>query len=335
MAGGGFTDTDRRKLLAGLAVVLVLPRLAAAQATVNLRRIGWLTGGSPKSHGKLLEAFRDALREHGWVEGRNIELHLRWAEGDLARLRPLAEELARLKPDVVLTAAQPVNLAMKNATSTIPIVMATGADPVGGGLVASLARPGGNVTGLSGFYEVMPVKMIELAAAVVPQGKRIAVLVDAKSPFARGAYRLEIERAVKTFGFQADYFEAGTPEELARALSDAGKLRPAIAVALPGSMFFALGERIVQGAAELKLPLIGPFEEWADAGALMSYAVSLVESYRRAASYVDKILRGAKPADLPIEQPTRLSLAVNLRTAKQLGIAIPPAVLARADQVIE
>lgn len=169
----------------------------------------------------------------------------------------------------------------------------------------------------------------------MPQGKRVAVFVDAKSPFARGAHRREIERAVATFGFQAAYFEAGTPEELARALSAAGKERPAIAVALPGSMFFALGERIVKSAAELELPLIGPFEEWAEAGALMSYAVSLVESYRRAASYVDKILRGAKPADLPIEQPTRLSLAVNLRTAKQLGIKIPPAVLARADQVIE
>jgi putative tryptophan/tyrosine transport system substrate-binding protein len=320
---------------AALIAVLAAALPGGARAQPKLRRIGWLTGGSPKSHARLLEAFRDGLREHGWVEGRNIALELRWAEGDLARLPALAEELARLKPDVILTAAQPVSIAMKNATSTIPIVMATGADPVGGGLVASLARPGGNVTGLSGFYEVMPVKMVELAAAVVPQGARVAVFVDAKSPFARGEYRREIERVVKTFSLRADYFDVGTPEELAPAFSAVGKDRPALVLALPGSMLFALGERIVKSAADLRLPLIGPFEEWADSGALLSYAVSLVESYRRAASYVDKILRGAKPADLPIEQPTRLTLAVNLKTAKQLGVAIPPAVLARADRVIQ
>jgi putative ABC transport system substrate-binding protein len=149
----------------------------------KLRRIGWLTGGSPKSHAKVLAAFREGLREHGWVEGRNIALELRWAEGDLARLPALAEELARLKPEVILTAAQPVNLAMKKATSTIPIVMATGADPVGGGLVASVARPGGNVTGLSGFYEVMPVKMIELACLGAPVS-RFSWTRRARSPAA-------------------------------------------------------------------------------------------------------------------------------------------------------
>ena len=324
----------KRRAFLFAAGALIAARVRA-QAPAKLRRIGWLTGGSLKSHAKLLDAFRDALREHGWVEGRNIALELRWAEGDLTRLPALAEELARLKPDVILTAASPVNLAMKKATSTIPIVMATGADPVGAGVVASLARPGGNVTGLSGFYEVMPVKMVELAAAVVPQGARVALFVETTSPFARGEYRRDIERALRTFSLRADYFELGTPDEVTRALSAVGKDRPAMVLALPGSMIFALGERVVKGAAERKLPLVGPFEEWADAGALMSYAVSLVESYRRAASYVDKILRGAKPADLPIEQPTRLSLAVNLKTAKALGLRIPPAVLARADRVIE
>jgi putative ABC transport system substrate-binding protein len=327
----GSTDTARRRLLAGLAAALALP----ARAQPRLRRIGWLTGGSPKSHAKVLSAFREGLREHGWVEGKNITLELRWAEGELARLPALADELARLNPDVILTAAQPVNLAMKKATSTIPIVMATGADPVGGGLAASLARPGGNVTGLSGFYEVMPLKMVELAAALVPQGARVAIFVDGKSPFARGEYRRDIERAVTAFRLRADYIEAATPDELSRGFAAAGKDRPAMVLALPGSMFFALGERIVRDCAELKLPLVGPFEEWAEAGALMSYAVSLVESYRRAATYVDKILCGAKPADLPIEQPTRLALAVNLRTARQLNVSIPAAVLARADRVIE
>ena len=253
----------------------------------------------------------------------------------MTRLPVLAGELARSQPDVILTAAQPVNLAMKKATSTIPIVMATGADPVGGGVVASLARPGGNVTGLSGFYEVMPAKMVELAAAVVPRGARIALLVEGGTMFASGDHRREVERAVKTFGLRAAYFEPRTPEELSRALATAGRDRPAMTIALPSSMLFALGDRILKSTAELKLPFIGPFEEWADGGALMSYAISLIESYRRAASYVDRILKGAKPADLPIEQPTRLALAVNLRTAKALGIVIPPTVLARADRVIE
>ena len=324
-------------LLGGALVARAKPSAAQAAGPLaqQIRRVGWLTGGSPKSHAKLLEAFREGLREHGWVEGKNFKLELRWAEGDLTRLPGLANELVGLKPDVVLTAAQPVNLAMKKATSTIPIVMATGADPVGGGLVASLARPGGNVTGLSGFYEVMPVKMVELAAAAVPRAARIALLVDATSPFASGEYRRATEQAVKAFGLRASYLEPATAEELERAFAALGKDRPEMVIALPGSMFFALGERIVRGAAQRKLALIGPFEEWADAGALMSYAVSLTESYRRAASYVDRILRGAKPADLPIEQPTRLSLAVNLRSAKELGIAVPPDVLARADRVIE
>ena len=224
---------------------------------------------------------------------------------------------------------------MKKETSTIPIVMATGADPVGAGLVASLARPGGNITGLSGFYEVTPLKMLELAATVVPPGARVALLIDLKSPFSGGEHREEVERAVKTFGFRADYLEAGSADDLTRAFAASGKNRPAIVVVPAGALFFALGERMVKSVGELKLPLIGPFEEWSDFGALMTYAVSLTESYRRAASYVDKILRGAKPADLPIEQPTRLSLAVNLKTARQLGIAIPAAVLARAGRVIE
>lgn len=322
--------TSRRRFIAALAC---LPFPALAQA--KLRRIGWLTGGSPKSHAKVLEAFREGLREHGWVEGRNIALELRWAEGDMTRVPALAEELVRTKPDVILTAAQPVNLAMKKATSTIPIVMAAGSDPVGAGIVASLARPGGNVTGLAGLFEATPVKMLELAAAVIPPGARVAILIDARSPFSGGNHREELERAVKVFRFRADYLEAGSADDIARVFATLSTNRPAIVVAPAGSMFFALGERIVRSANELKLPLIGPFEEWSDQGALMSYAISLSESYRRAASYVDKILRGAKPADLPIEQPTRLTLAVNLKAAKQLGIAIPAAVLARADRVIE
>jgi putative ABC transport system substrate-binding protein len=324
---------NRRALLFAAAGLFASP--ARTQAPGNIRRVGWLTGGSPKTHAKLLDAFRDAMRGYGWIEGRNLTIELRWAEGQLERLPVLAAELVRLKPDVIVTAANVVHLAVRKETSTIPIVMATGSDPVTSGLVTSLARPGGNVTGLTGFYEATPVKMLELAAALVPRGGRVAMLVDVNSPFFRGEYRVEAESVAKRFGFLAEYLVAASPEEVSGAFTALRKNPPAVLVVPAGSMFFALGERIVKGAHALKIPVIYPFEEWVEAGGLMSYAISLPETYRRAAAYVDKILRGAKPSELPIEQPTRLSLAVNLKTAKQLGITIPAAVLARADRVIE
>jgi putative ABC transport system substrate-binding protein len=241
----------------------------------------------------------------------------------------------RLKPEVIVTAANAVALALKKETSDIPIVMATGADPIASGLVASLARPGGNVTGLTGFYEVTPVKMLELAAALVPRGARVSLLIDANGVFSHGDHRAAVERTAETFGFRVDYLVVGSDDEVMRALATLQKNRPATLVVPAGPMFFALGERMVKSASELKVRVICSFEEWVEAGALMSYAIELRESYRRAAAYVDRILKGAKPGELPIEQPTRLSLAVNLKTAKHLGITIPAAVLARADRVIE
>ena len=213
---------NRRHLL---LAVLAAPLAALAQSG-RMPKVGYLFS-FPRGEGEhLWQACRAGLRELGYVEGRSILLEPRWADGDYKRLPALAEELVRLKPDVILTAAQPVSLAMKKATSTIPIVMATGADPVGGGLVASLARPGGNVTGLSGFYEVMPVKMVELAAAAVPHGARIAIFVDTQSPFARGEYRREIERAVNIFGLRADYFECGTPRSWSARSSPSARRSP-------------------------------------------------------------------------------------------------------------
>ena len=327
---------DRRRftaLIAGaLGALAALPRLASGQA---VRRIGWLTGGSPKSHAKLLEAFREGLKEHGWVEGRNIALELRWAEGDNARLPALAADLVRLKPDVIVTAATVVHLAVRKETSSIPIVMATGTDPVGAGLVASLARPGGNVTGLSGFFEATPIKMLELAAALVPRGARVSVLVDVNTPFSRMQYRSEVERTAQAVGIRADFAEVTTVEDVARVLAALGKSPPAALVVLPSPMFFFLAHDMAARAEALRRPVIYPFEESAEAGGLMSYAAPLADNYRRAARYVDRILKGAKPGDLPIEQPTRLALAVNLKTAKAQGIEIPRAILLRADKVIE
>ena len=324
---------DRRSFIALIAGALAAPpRLASGQA---VRRIGWLTGGSPKSHAKLLEAFREGLREHGWVEGRNIALELRWGEGDSARLPALAADLVRLKPDVIVTAATVVHLAVRKETSSIPIVMATGTDPVGAGLVASLARPGGNVTGLSGFFEATPIKMLELAAALVPRGARVSVLVDVNTQFSRKQYRSEVERAAQAVGVRADFAEVTTVEDVARVLAALGKSPPAALVVLPSPMFFFLARDMATQAEALRRPVIYPFEESTEAGGLMSYAAPLADNYRRAARYVDRILTGAKPGDLPIEQPTRLALAVNLKTAKTQGIEIPRAILLRADKVIE
>ena len=322
----------KRRAFLFAATALLAP-LASAQG--KLRRVGWLTGGSPKTHAKLLEAFREGMRERGWVEGRDFALELRWAEGKLERLPALAADLVRSKPDVIVTAANVVHLAVKKETSTIPIVMATGADPIASGLVTSLARPGGNVTGLTGFFEATPVKMLELAAALVGKGARVVILVDLHSPFSRGEYRPEIERAAKAFGFRPEYAVVGTADELRQAIGKLGKNPPGVLVVPAGAMFFAVRDDLVKSASVLKVPVIYPFEECVDAGGLISYAISLPETYRRAAGYVDKILRGAKPGELPIEQPTRLSLAVNLKTARQLGITIPPTVLVRADRVIE
>jgi putative ABC transport system substrate-binding protein len=328
----------RREVLATLVTIVATaarPPAASAQSRDKARLIGWLTGGSPKSHATLLEAFREGLREHGWIEGRNIRLELRWAEGNLERLPSLAGELVRLKPDVIVTAAQPVHLAVRKETSTIPIVMATGADPLGAGLVASLARPGGNVTGLSGFYEAMPIKTLELVSTLIPRGARVVLLGETTSPFVRHPHREQIERTAKTIGVRADLVEVANAEEMSRAFVAFEKERPAALVVFPGSMIFAVAATMVKSANALRVPAIYPFEEMVEAGGLMSYSINIRDSYRRAAYYVDRILKGARPGDLPIEQPVRLTLAVNLKTAKAQGIAIPREIVLRADRVIE
>jgi putative ABC transport system substrate-binding protein len=329
------SQVSRRRILVSAAMLLVSPIGTEAQQSAKVYRIGWLTGGSPRSHATLLDAFRRGLKEHGWVEGQNIELELRWAEGNLERLPSLATDLVRRKPDVILTAANVVHLAVRRETRTIPIVMATGADPVESGLAESLARPGGNVTGLSGFFEATPIKMLELISALVPPGARVSMLVDANTVFTRPQNRGEVERAAKSVGMQVEFAEVATPQDTMRTLAVLGKNPPSALVVLPGSMFFARATDIVNSVEGMKVPIIYPFENMVEAGGLMSYAAPLAESYYRAAGYVDRILKGAKPGELPIEQPTRLALAINLKTAKMLGIKIPQSILLRADRVIE
>lgn len=323
----------RRAFVLGGTVLALGVRRTRAQD--KLRRVGWLTGGSPKSHAKLLEAFREGMKEHGWVEGRNYVLELRWAAGDNARLPVLAQELVQARPAVIVTAATIVHLAMRKATSTIPIVMATGADPVESGLAASLSRPGGNVTGVSGFFEQTPIKMLELAAGVVPAGSPVSLLVDVNTPFSREAFRERARAAARAVGLRAEFVDVASVEDVSRVLRQLADAPPAALIALPSPMFFYLAKDMAQRVAGLGRPVIYPFEESAEAGGLMSYAAPLADSYRRAARYVDLILRGANPAELPIEQPTRLALTINLRTARAQGIAIPRHVMLRADRVIE
>ena len=325
---------QRRHLILSAAALLVAPGGVLAQGTERVRKIGWLTAGSPTSHARPLAAFREGLKEHGWAEGRNLVIELRWAEGKLDRLPELAAETVKAKPDVILTASNTVTLAARKATSTIPIVMATGSDPVADGLASSLARPGGNVTGLTGFYESTPYKMLELVAGLVPRNARVVALVDGRSSAAlmRQEMRSKLEQSAVAVGLRLQWLDAATTEAMIEAVAGLARDRPAALLVLPGPQVFAAASRIVESARPLRIPVVYPFEELVDAGGLMSYAVDVPESYRRAARYVDLILKGANPAELPIEQPTRLALVINMATAKAQGIALPPSLLARADR---
>ncbi|HET9339961.1 MAG TPA: ABC transporter substrate-binding protein [Casimicrobiaceae bacterium] len=327
----------RRRILHAATAVFAATLARAQPARAGMRRVAWLTAGSPTTHAKLLDAFRAGLREHGWVEGRNLVLELRWAEGRLERIADLAAEVVRSKPDVILTAANVVNVAMRQATSTIPIVMAASTDPVGAGLAQSLARPGGNATGVTGFYEATPVKMLEIATSFLPRGARLAVLVD--TGYTTSALyeqmRASLESFARTAEFRLEFIEAGSADEVTRKLDALARNKPAALLIAPGALIYAMGSSLVKSAGALGLPVIYPFEEMVDAGGLMSYSVDLAANYRRAARYVDLILRGADPGTLSIEQPTHLALVLNLRTAKALGLALPRELLARADRVVD
>lgn len=326
-----------RRVFVLLPFALAASTVLRAQGKERTRRVAWLTAGSPVSHARPLAAFRDGLKEFGWIEGRNLVLDLRWAEGRLERLADLAVETVRSRPDVILTAANAVTLAMRKATSTIPIVMATGSDPVASGLAASMAKPGGNVTGLTGFYESTPFKMLELVTGIVPRGARVAILIDRSFSVAvmRADLVRKLDGAAAAVELRLHWIEADTTEAMLRGIAELERDRPAALIILPGAQVFAIAPRLVERAQPLRIPVVYPFEEMVDAGGLLGYAPDLLESYRRAARYVDLILKGAQPGDLPIEQPTRLALTINARTAKAQGIVLPQALRARADRIVE
>ena len=318
-------------LLGGVAVVW--PLTARAQQAARLPTIGFLGSTTPAAQSQLTAAFVQRLRELGWIEGRTVTIEYRWAEGRSERLAEFAAEFVRLKVDVILTHNTPPVLAAKQATSVIPIVFATAADPVGTGVVASLPRPGGNVTGLSSQTPDLAGKQLELLREVVPGLRRFAILANPDNSYVALEVR-EIRAATRTLGLEAALFEIRRAEDIALAFEGLKGRADALYI-LPDPLLFTNRLRINTLALGMRLPTMHMLREYVEPSGLISYGPNWPDQWRRAADYVDKILRGAKPANLPVEQPTRLDLVINLTTAKALGLAIPPTLLARADEVIE
>ena len=320
----------------GLAVVLAVGLALASlhSEAESASRVGMLIPIPGTDAETNIKAFRQGLAELGYVEGRDIRIEPRYSEGRDERLRDLATELVALKVDVIVTWGTPATRAAKAATKTLPIVTAAIFDPVGTGLVASLARPGGNITGVSNGAAELSGKNFELLKEVTPRIKRIAVLWNPANPAHPAIFR-EAQVAAAATRLQIQSIGVSDVDELDRALARMNEERPGGVIVLQDPMLQANRRRIVDFVALHRLPAMYERREWVDAGGLMSYGVSFAANFRRAAAYVDKILKGAKPADLPVEQPTKFELVINLKTAKALGLTIPQSVLGRADQVIE
>lgn len=321
-------------LIATLALALLAAPLAAdAQASEKVAHIGYLSSAKRSSQSARSEAFRQGLRELGYVEGKNLVIEFRFAEGRFDDLPELAAELVRLKVDIIVSSGATVTRAARKATATIPIIMTQDNDPVGNGFVASLARPGGNITGLSSVAAELNGKRLELLKEIVPGLVRAAVLGTSANPGNAHALR-ETELAAGTFGVQLQYLDILRSRDLKTAFRAAGKGQADAALVLGGPLFNSYRTEIAELAAKSRLPTIYARAESVEAGGLMSYGVKISDLDRRAATYVDKILKGALAADLPVEQPTIFELVINLRTAKALGLTIPQSLLFRASKVI-
>lgn len=328
-----FNQLRRREFIALLGGAAILPVDARAQQAVNPPVIGFLGSGTPSVQSRWTAAFVQRLQELGWTDGRNIAIEYRWAEGRTERFAEIAAEFVKLKVDVIVTHNTPPLLAAKQATSTIPIVFATASDPVSTGVVASLARPGGNVTGLSSQGPDTAGKRIELLREVVPDLRRLAILANVSNPYVRLALN-EVQDAVRHFGLESTTFDIRRAEDIAPAFDRLEGRVDALYVAAD-PLLFSNRMSISNLALKTRLPTMHTVREYVEAGGLMSYGPSWEDMWQRAAHYVDKILRGAKPVDLPVEQPTKFELIINLRLAKALGVVFSPTVLARADEVME
>jgi len=317
-------------------VLLTTASLADAQQPKKVPRIGFISGpGDPKTPGPLVEAFRQGLRDLGYIEGKNIQVEYRYAEGNLKRIPGLVAELVELKVDVLVTGNLPAVRAAKQATKTIPIVMVLSVDPVATGIVDSLARPGGNITGLSRLTRDLSGKRLEMLQEVVPRISRVGVLWDADAPGPAIAFK-EYEAAARALRIHLQSLKVRGPNpDLDGAFQAAAKERASGLITVRNPLLLRYPKRIADLAIKNRLPSMSEGGGFVEAGSLVSYSANDAGSFRRAAIYVDKILKGTKPADLPVEQPTKFELVINLKTAKQIGLTIPQSVLYRADKVIK
>jgi len=320
--------------LALCAMLYALCFSASAQQPAKVPRVGFLAATSYSANAARVEAFLYGLRDLGYVEGKNIIIEWRYAEGKAGRLSELTSELVRLKVDVIVSAGPAVTHLVKEATVTIPIVMGFDNDPVGSGFVASLARPGGNMTGLSSLSPEISGKRLELLKEIVPSLSRVVVLGTSIQP-GNAQMLKETELAAGAFGLQLQYLDVQGPKDIELVFRAASNGRAHAILVLSSPVLFSKRKQVSDLAAKNRLPAIYPQTEWIEDGGLMTYGASIPDLFRRAATYVDKILKGAKPADLPVEQPTKFEFVINLKTAKQIGLSIPQSVLYRADKVIK
>jgi putative ABC transport system substrate-binding protein len=325
----------RAAVVMALAVAVVLNPLGV-DAQPKVVHVGYLAADLA-ANPTFPAAFREGLRDLGYVEGQNVVIEYRSAEGHSERLSSLAAELVRLKVDILVSEGTPPSLAAKQATTTIPVVFAASADALGSGLVASLARPGGNVTGLSFLGPETVAKCLQLLKEAVPSITRAAVLSHPGNPSeaTRKLILKETEAAARALALQLQFLEARGPEEFERAFAEMGRGRAGGLTVLTSIMFFSERKRLVELAAKHRLPAVYPWREPVDAGGLLAYGPNLPDLFRRAAGYVDRIVKGAKPADMPVEQPVKFELVVNLKAARAFGLRLPPSLIARADHVID
>ena len=329
---------DRRVFLGTLAgSLLAAPLAAEAQQAGKVPRIGYLSVFSSSKPYPPSEAFWQGLHDLGWVEGKNIAIEWRFAEGNARRLPDLAAELVRLRVDLIFAETTPAARAIKQATTTIPIVFSPIADPIGSGLVANLARPGGNITGITFMAPELGGKRLELLKQAVPGMTRVGVLSHPRDPSEATVKSVleQTEAAARALGVQLLRLEAQGPNDFDRVFAAMSRGRVGGLILIPSAMFIDERRRIVNVVVKDRLPAMFYFREFAEVGGLMSYGPNFRELFRRAATYVDKILKGAKPGDLPVEQPTKFELVINLKAAKALGLTIPPSLLGRADEVIQ
>jgi putative ABC transport system substrate-binding protein len=323
----------------GCLVTLILSLLAApltstAQQAANGPRLGLLIPGSSSAFAPRIEAFRQGLRDLGYVEGRNIAIEYRFAEGQADRLPALVAELIRLKVDIMVIDGTAAIRAAQHATTTIPIVMALSGDPVGDGLVASLARPGGNITGLSMMIPEVSGKRLELLQEAVPKLSHVAVLWNPDFPGSTLAFK-ETQTAAHALGLQLQSLEVRSPDEFDQAFAAMTREHADALVVISNELFFGHRSQLAELTVRHRLPAMFHLREYAEAGGLMAYGADAADMYRRAATYVDKILKGTTPADLPVEQPTKFTFVINLKTAQALGVTLPPHLLYFAEQVIQ